>query len=161
MSSPSKEGERRNNTSIRGPADVGPVHRQTDLLTRDDQCSYHCTSSLGFAGVTMGEFQQCSRPRFGNACQSGVDSPCTHQSTKANQQQEDGELLVILNIARWTDTTRCTVPLGRGFALTNVSPLSGLKNTCTKQKNCESSEITQVCFAHESETLAVSHSSCE
>ena len=134
MSSPSKEGKRRNNTSIQGPADVGSGDCQTDLLTRDDQCSYHCTSGLGFAGITMEEFQQCSRPRFRNACQSGVDSPCTHQSTKANQHQKNSELLVILNMARWTDTTRYTVPLGRGFALASVSPWSGLKNTCTKQK---------------------------
>ena len=33
----------------------------------------------------------------------GVDSPCTQQSTNANQYQQDGELLVILNMARWTD----------------------------------------------------------
>ena len=79
-----------------GSADVGSGDRQTDLLTRDDQCSYHCTSGLGFTSVIMKEFQQCSRPHFRNACQSGVDSPCTHQSTKATQHQEDGELLVIL-----------------------------------------------------------------
>ena len=34
----------------------------------------------------------------------GVDSSHMQQSTNANQYQQDGELLVILNMARWTDT---------------------------------------------------------
>ena len=39
-------------------------------------------------------------PTSGTPVSQGVDSPCTQQSTNANQHQRDGELLVILNMAR-------------------------------------------------------------
>ena len=47
---PAKRGKRRKKKYIRGTMDVGSVYgdRQTDMLTRDDQCYHHCTSNLGF-----------------------------------------------------------------------------------------------------------------
>lgn len=100
---PAKRGKRYSKRFIQETTDVSSVSgdHQTDLLTGDD---IPTIVQAVWDELPWRNSSNAATPTSGMPVSQGVDSPHMQQSTNANQHQEDGELLPILNIARWTNT---------------------------------------------------------
>ena len=104
---PAKKGKGRSKRSARGTVGAGSVSgdRQADFMTRDDIPSI---VQAVCDALSRRNFSNAVTPTSGTPVNQGVEAPPTQQSTNVNRQQEDGELLLALNILEWTDTISYT-----------------------------------------------------
>ena len=104
---PTKKGKGCSKRSARGTVGAGSVSgdRQADFMTRDDIPSI---VQAVCDALSRRNFSNAVTPTSGTPVNQGVEAPPTQQSTKVNRQQEDGELLLALNILEWTDTISYT-----------------------------------------------------
>ena len=84
---PVKRGKRPNNTSVRGPADVGSGDRQTDLLTRDDQCSYHVQAVWDSPALPWRNYSNAVAPASGTPVTQALILARTSQPRQINTRK--------------------------------------------------------------------------